>query len=118
MTTHPSAQTCGIVQRRFMLTTFVWNGITILVSFEPDWLGLSAAGLDTPYAHLELQVLEPAGAPLPISDTGYWSEFLQPGETEEAGGPLSLASDLLDEMATTQAWRAVWAKWEQRDLFE
>ena len=118
MISQPSAETSGSWGRNFILTTMVWNGITILVSFEPDWLGLASAGLDMPYAHLELQVLEPAGAPIPLSDTGYWSEFLQPGEAEEAGGPLSLTSDLLDEMSANQAWRAVWAKWEQRDLFE
>ncbi len=105
-------------RQRFILTdTFVWNGISVLVSFEPDWLGLAAAGMDEPYAHLELQVLSPKGAPLPVSDTGYWSEFLSIGEAEEEGGAVALAVSLLDEFANTQTWRVRWAKWEQGDLF-
>jgi hypothetical protein len=104
--------------RRVILTdVFDWNGISILLSFEPDWLGLAAAGFDEPYAHLELQVLSPKGAPLPVSDTGYWSEFLSVGEAEKEGGPVALASALLDEFSDTQTWRVRWAKWEQGDLF-
>jgi hypothetical protein len=94
-----------------------WNDVTILVSFEPDWLGLGAAGLDDPYAHLELQALDPPGAPLPMGDNGYWSEFMDCGCTEEAGGPVAVAEALLNEFADTVSWRAAWARWEQRDLF-
>jgi hypothetical protein len=106
-----------ISPREISTETFTWNGITVLVSFEPDWLGLSAAGFEDPCSHLELQVLEPQGAPLPVTDTGYWSEFLDFGEAEEAGGAKSIAVSLLDEFAETQTWRVRWAKWEQRDLF-
>ena len=106
--------------RRTILTeTVVWEGITILVSFEPDWLGLGAAALDDDAcAHLELQVLEPKGAPLPLTDTGYWSDFLSLSEAQEAGGPAAVAVELLEEFAQTQTWRVRRARWEQRDLFE
>jgi hypothetical protein len=72
---------------------------------------------DYDYSHLELGVLEPKGAPLPVTDTGYWSEFLSVGEAEEEGGPAALATSLLDEMARSKSWRVRWAKWEQGDLF-
>ncbi len=104
-------------QRLILTEIFIWNDISILLSFEPDWLGLAAAGMDEPYAHLELQVLSPKEAPLPVSDTGYWSEFLSIGEAEEDGGPVALAVALLDEFSNTQTWRVRWARWEQQALF-
>ena len=104
-------------RRTIVCDTLVWNDITILVSFEPDWLGLGAAGFEEPCAHMELQVLDPVGAPLPVSDTGYWSEFLSIGEAEEKGGACTLAVSLLEEFANSQTWRVRWARWEQRDLF-
>ena len=62
-------------------------------------------------------MLASKGAPLPVSDTGYWSEFLSIGEAEEEGGPVVLASSLLEEFSKTQTWRVRRAKWEQGDLF-
>jgi len=112
-----SAQASSSAQRTIICGQLVWNGITVLVSYEPDWLGLAAAGFQEPYAHLELQVLSPEGAPLPVSETGYWSEFLSVGEAEEDGGPVALATALLDEFSNTQTWRVRWARWEQGDLF-
>lgn len=97
--------------------TFVWEGVTILVSYEPDWLGLGAKGVGEGYAHLEVQVLEPKGAPLPITDTGYKSEFCDIGEVEEAGGPIAIVTALLEEFADTKTWRVRRARWEQQDLF-
>ena len=103
-------------QRRITTVPLVWNEITILVSYEPDWLGRSSEGLSSPYSFLELQVLHPAGAPIPLSENGYWSEFLSPGEAEACGGPLTVAAGLLDEMSEHQSWRVAWARWEQREL--
>lgn len=95
----------------------VWEGVTIRVCFEADWLGLKASGAGRPWSHLELQVIEPPGAPLPVTDTGYWSEFLSPGEAEQAGGPLAMVANLLDEMSHSRTWRVRRARWEQQDLF-
>lgn len=95
----------------------VWEGITIRVCFEADWLGLEASGAGRPWSHLELQVVDPPGAPLPVTETGYWSEFLSPGEAGEAGGPVALVVALLDEMSGSKAWRVRRARWEQQDLF-
>jgi hypothetical protein len=75
-------------QRTILCSELVWNGITLLVSYEPHWLGLPGEPLrEFDFAHLELRVLEPKGAPLPVTYTGYWSEFLSIGEAEEEGGP-------------------------------
>jgi hypothetical protein len=118
MTSHSSADGFTAWQRRITTEALVWNEITIIVSYEADWLGLSSAGFDEPCAHLELQVVHPMGAPIPLGENGYWSEFLEPTEVEEAGGPAMLASGLLDEFSGRQSWRVAWARWEQRDLYD
>jgi hypothetical protein len=117
MSTLTSSEAFAAAGRRITTELLVWNDITVLVSFEPDWLNLAAGGFDSPWAHLELQVLEPRGAPLPVSDTGYWSEFFDLSEAEEAGGACALAASYLTEMAVSQSWLVAWARWEQRDLF-
>lgn len=116
MTSLNSAEVFTTWQRCITTETLVWNEITILVSYEPDWLGRWSAGLDSPYSYLELQVLHPVGAPIPLSETGYWSDFLSPGEAESCGGPLKVAAELLNEMSDHLSWRVAWARWEQREL--
>ena len=117
MTSHSSAEVFTAWQRRITTEALVLNEITILVSYEADWLGLFSGGFDDPCSHLELQVLHPVGAPMPLGDGAYWSEFLDCGEAEEAGGPALLASALLDEFSDRLSWRVAWARWEQRDLY-
>ena len=117
MTSHSSAEGFTAWQRRITTEALVWNEITILVSYEADWLGLFSGGFDDPCSHLELQVLHPVGAPMPLGDGAYWSEFLGCGQAEEAGGPALLASALLDEFSDRLSWRVAWARWEQRDLY-
>ena len=103
--------------RRLITETLVWEGVTILISYEPDWMGLAAKGIGWPHSHLEIQVVEPKGAPLPLTDTGYLSQFLEVGEAEEAGGPSALIRAQLEEFAQTKTWHVRRARWEQRDLF-
>jgi hypothetical protein len=98
---------------RFIATDiFVWEGLTILLSYEPDWMGLGGRGVGTPLAHLELQVVAPRGAPIPLSDTGYWSEFFEPNEDDDGDTPRALALALLQEFSDAQTWRVARARWE------
>lgn len=55
---------------------------------------------------------EPEGAPLPLTDDGYWSDFVSPAEVSAAGGPKALAFALLSEFSNTQTWRVRCARWE------
>ncbi len=117
MTSHSSAEGFTAWQRCISTEALVWNEITILVSYEADWLGLASGGFQDACSHLELQVLHPPGAPIPLGENGYWSEFLEPGDAEEAGGPVMLTSALLNEFSDRLSWRVAWARWEQRDLY-
>ena len=78
--------------RHFETEVLAWEGLTILVCYEPDWLSLGEAGLRPRLAHLEMQVLAPAGAPFPLSDTGYWSEFVDPTEAAEPAAIAAVVS--------------------------
>jgi|SRR5580658_6431515 hypothetical protein len=105
----PSVQ----AKRHLQTEVLTWRELTLLLSYEADWMGLTAAGLRPPLAHLELQVLAPRGAPSPLSDDqGYWSDFLDPREAIGAGGPRVLAMALLDEFAEALTWRVSWARWD------
>jgi len=88
-----------------------WQGIKIDVCYKPDYLGS---------AHIELHVIEPPLAPIPVTPTGYISHFHQRGEVEAAGGPAEYARKWLDHEAKGRFWQMVLKKQNtptQLDLF-
>lgn len=78
---------------------------------------LSELGPDRQVAHVELEVLEPAKAPLPVTQTGYRSHFLPPEAVQELGGPVGFVRAWLDQEAQSPGWRKARSAWEQLDLF-
>ena len=72
-----------------------WRGIRVEVAFAPKWL----ASLQV--SHIELRCAEP----LPLTDTGYLSCFLNSGEIDDIGNALTWAEAALDEAAAKQKWR-------------
>lgn len=89
---------------RIFVQRFDWNGITIEVSYEPDWLNLSSA-CGAPVAHLEVRSLAPDRVALPISETGYRSAFPPAATVTAMGGPLSYVRAWLDDAARSPEWR-------------
>lgn len=102
---------CGVFVQRID-----WNGITVDVSYEPHWLGVSD-GRGWPLAHLELRSLDPEDAALPVTETGYCSHFLPASEVVEQGGPIGYARVWLDEAAQSAAWKTKQAAARQLSLF-
>lgn len=100
-----------------MIESLVWNGRTVEVRYDPDWCSMSELGPGRQLAHLELQVVDPPMAPLPVTETGYRSHFVPSGVVEEAGGPAVYVSRWLEEEAQRPTWRRVEAAWRQLDLF-
>jgi hypothetical protein len=94
-----------------LIETLVWNGRTVEVRYDPD------LGPGRQLAHLELQTIEPAMAPLPVTDTGYRSHFISVGVVEATGGPAAYVQRWLNDEARRPAWRRVEAAWRQLDLF-
>lgn len=89
--------------------TVNWQGITLSVAYHPKSF-LS-------FAHLEVRSLHPARAPLPITETGYRSHFLDRAEIEAFGGPETYVRAWLDDRAQTPEWRPHMERSRQGSLF-
>lgn len=90
-----------------------WQGITLSVTYDPISFGSSVYAV----AHLELRSTAPAGAPLPVAETGYRSHYLSPVYVEQAGGPVAYAIAWLDREAAKPEWRKHVAAARQLSLF-
>ena len=73
--------------------------------------------ISTGWSHIEIAVVTPKGAPLPITDTGYRSHFLDEELLNKAGGPVAFFSRWIVQEATTKQWAKVEYKWRQLELF-
>lgn len=92
-----------------------WNGITLEVSWEPSWFSLP----ESHYAvgHLQLRSIAPERAPLPVTETGYRSLFINSQDVMNEGGPLAFACAWLDCEARHPSWRAQQESARQLPLF-
>lgn len=89
---------------------FQWEGIEIEAIYRPVQWGV--------IAHLEIESISPARAPLPITETGYKSHYHPCGTVEANGGDVvAQIVAWLDEEATKPEWRAHVAKSRQGELF-
>jgi len=94
-----------------------WQGVTVSVSYEPDWLGMSKRDPEAGTAHLEVRKVSPDWALLPITETGYRSHFLPRGAVEDAGGPVAYVRAWLDEAAKAPDFRRREQQSRQMSLF-
>ena len=88
----------------------VWRHVTARVRHTRNYI-------NDGWSHIELIVLTPKDAPLPITQTGYLSHFLDEGELETAGGPVAFFTAWLDREARTPASAKAEFKWRQLELF-
>ena len=82
-----------------------WQGVTVSVTYEANWLGMSKELSPFATAHLEIAAVEPPKQPLPVTETGYRSHFIARGIVEQAGGPVAFARAWLDQAAKAPAWK-------------
>lgn len=94
-----------------------WNGIRIEIRYCPDWMGLSKSPYRHAFAHLKIESVQPANAPLPITETGYRSHFTWPDAIDAAGGPAEFVRAWLDDAAKNPEWIAAQEKRKQLSLF-
>jgi hypothetical protein len=80
-----------------------WNGIAIENMFEPNWLGGETSQFSCD--HLQVRSIAPDCAPVPVTGTGYRSQFLPCGTVTEAGGPITYVQQWLNAAAQDCAWR-------------
>ncbi len=89
-----------------MTLSFVWEGITIAISHEPNWL-------NTDYDHIEVR----AGEKLPITETGYRSHFIARAELELFDGAEDFVWQWLDKSAMSKDWQKYLRDSRQLSLF-
>jgi hypothetical protein len=104
-------------QRNKAVERLDWRGVTVSVSYEPDWLGMSKRSPEAATAHLEVQRVSPKWALLPITETGYRSHFLPRGSVERLGGPAAYVRAWLDEAAKAPDWKRREQQARQLSLF-
>ena len=85
----------------------VWEGIEIEITY--------AAASILARAHLELRSKDKER--LPVTETGYRSEFLEQGRVEEEGGPDAYTIAWLNHMAKSAEWKAYRQSSRQLSLF-
>ncbi len=91
-----------------------WRGIAITVTCEKNALGLADAGVATS-AHLAITAEH--RRPLPFTETGYRSLFVDPAEIDAEGGPGAYVTAWLDLAAQSPEWRSRAIAVEQLSLF-
>lgn len=79
-----------------------WNGIEIEIRWIADYVSFDDG---QSMAHLEVESVKPARAPLPITETGYRSHFINRSNVDHMGGPEAYVEAWIDEMSRTHAWR-------------
>tara|TARA_R110000787_G_scaffold65861_6_gene148103 strand:- start:19144 stop:19446 length:303 start_codon:yes stop_codon:yes gene_type:complete len=87
----------------------VWEGITISIKHTPQrWNVID---------HIEIRSVKPERAPLPITETGYKSHFIQEEYLNEYGGAEGFVLAWLEHEAKTPAWKTRLEKSKQFCLF-
>jgi hypothetical protein len=92
-----------------------WNGISIEIRWESNWLNLTSSGYDT--AHLEIESIAPDRAHLPITETGYRSHFTSPETVAAYGGPVAFVEAWLETESQAPGWRREERERQQLTLF-
>ena len=88
----------------------LWQGIQIEIVYTPRRWSI----ID----HLEIHSVRPERAPLPITNTGYKSHFMQPGTIDALGGDVvGQVRAWLDEAASEPEWKAYTEAGRQGSLF-
>lgn len=82
-----------------------WRGIVIAIRYCPNWLDFYEEIYGHALAHIEIEAVAPARAPLPLTETGYRSHFTTPEEVADAGGPVSFVRAALDHAVKDPAWQ-------------
>lgn len=71
-----------------------WRGIEIAITFNPDAFGMAE--------HIELR--SAGKLPLPITETGYRSHFMDKGSVAQYGGAVAFVTAWLDHEAAQTGW--------------
>ena len=93
-------------------STLIWRGIKIEIDYKSNYFE-SKSGFSI--AHLDITTEN--RVPLPFTETGYRSHFLDASELEEYGTPTDFVKAWLQESAKSKEWKAYEKKKNQLTLF-
>ena len=97
-------------ERAYEVYTFIWQGIEIELCYWPLKWGV--------ISHLEIRSILPEGAQLPITETGFKSQFFQPDSIELIDGSIvEKVVQWLDDMAQSKQWIEYVENSRQGELF-
>lgn len=85
-----------------------WDGITVEITHTEDWHGVE-------FDHLEIRTM-PREQPLPITKTGYKSNFLKKERITEEGDAVTYVKNWLDYEVKSPEWAAYVAESRQLTL--
>ncbi len=78
----------------------LWTDVSLEISYERNWMGMKDG-----IAHIEIRVLSPKGAVIPLTDTGYRSHVISDVYVDSAGGPVAYDRAWLAPEAATASWK-------------
>ena len=93
-------------------STLLWRGIKIVIDYKSNYFE-SKSGFSI--AHLDITTEN--RVPLPFTESGYRSHFLDASELEEYGTPANFVKAWLEESAKSKEWKAYEKKKNQLTLF-
>lgn len=91
--------------------TLAWRGVTCRVTVTQNH---RIEG----WTLLEIAVVSPSGAPLPIAVDGHRIHGIEQEAIDAAGGICPFLTTWADRAATTPAYAHALARWKQGDLFK
>ena len=86
---------CGVEKQKLQ-----WGDVSLEISYERNWMGMKDG-----VAHLEIRVLGPKGAIIPLTDTGYRSHFISSIYVDSAGGAVPYVRAWLEFEAAKPGWK-------------
>lgn len=92
-----------------------WRGIHMTIEYEPDWSTVMMEHYGSSRAHIAVKSQDKVQ--LPITDTGYRSEFQLSKDIEDGGGVVKFVRLWLDAAAEDPAWIDHVDQSRQMDLF-
>ena len=93
----------------YEIYNITWQGIDIEIHYCPSWSSYAET------AHFKIR--RQGDGPLPISDTGYRSHFINRDQLKSYNDPCQFMMAWLDHEAQSKSWQSYLADYNQLKLF-
>lgn len=96
--------------RRRSTLHFTWRDVSMKIRITEDcW--------SPGQTQIELSVVKPKGAPVPITSTGYFCHYLNAELLSAEGGAVAFFTEWLDREARSKKCQRTEFRWRQGELF-